>query len=64
MRVAACRPSAVFDVPSNAMTANEKGRNEKVSALSYVTTHAVTGRRRCLMLAPALVRTNVTPPPE
>jgi hypothetical protein len=46
------------------MSVNEKGRNEKVSALSYVTTHAVAGRRRCLMLAPALVSTKVTPLPE
>jgi hypothetical protein len=36
----------------------------KVSALVYVSSHAVTGRLACLTVMPAFVITNVTPAPE
>ena len=36
----------------------------KVSALVYVTSHAVTGRLACLTVMPAFVITSVTPAPE
>lgn len=42
----------------------KKGRNEIVSALFQMTTHAVAGRLPCLSLAPALPIVNVTPRPE
>jgi hypothetical protein len=39
--------------------------NEMVSALSYFSSQAVTGRLRCLMVVPpALSTTSVTPLPE
>ncbi len=47
----------------------QKGRNQKFrpflfpSAL-YDRSHAVTGRRACLTVTPALLITNVTPSPE
>ena len=42
----------------------QRGRNEKVSALFHVSSHAVTGRLTCLIVVPAFVITKVTPPPE
>ncbi len=42
----------------------KKGRNENVSALFQLISHAVTGRLPCLSLVPALLIVNVTPRPE
>ena len=42
----------------------KKGRNENVSALFQLISHAVTGRLACLSLVPALPIVNVTPRPE
>ena len=50
---------------SGAVGEVEKGRNEIVSALFHVCSHAVTGRLACLsVVAPAFVILRVTPPPE
>lgn len=41
-----------------------KGRNENVSTLFQLISHAVAGRLACLSLVPALPIVNVTPRPE
>jgi hypothetical protein len=50
---------------SGAVGKVEKGRNETVSALFHICSHAVTGRLACLsVVAPAFVILRVTPLPE
>ena len=50
---------------SGAIGKIEKGRNEIVSALFHVCSHAVTARLACLsVVAPAFVTFSVTPLPE
>ena len=50
---------------SGAVGEVEKGRNEIVSALFHVCSHAVTARLACLsVVAPAFVTFSVTPLPE
>ena len=49
---------------SGAVGTIEKGRNEIVSALFHVCSHAVTGRLACLsVVRPALMIFSVTPLP-
>jgi hypothetical protein len=47
-----------------AISKAEKGSEPKVSALFYVSSHAVVGRLACLTVVPVLVIFSVTPPPE
>ena len=50
---------------SGAVRKLKKGRNENVSALFHVSSHAVTGRLACLsVVIPALLIFSVTPIPE
>lgn len=44
--------------------APKKGRNENVSTLFHVSSHAVTGRLACFTVVPLLLNRKVTPPPE
>jgi hypothetical protein len=42
----------------------KEGRNENVSVLFHISSHAVAGRLACLSVVSFLVIFNVTPPPE
>ena len=64
MSVDAKRKAAAVSLLSGGRSRVLRGSKQMFRPFFYVFSHAVAGRLACLIVVPALVIFNVTPPPE